>query len=240
MVFAKLSFAAACFFSTITAFTVEDRQNWVMQRSLELCSEDRNDGTALTPTACVLRTTNFFRCIHFAPNLKWDKTVAQNAQNQADKCDLSYSDSYNSTPPAAENVSVGTLLVTEPQRLSWLYYTQYPYANAQPFYEGRGDPIGDHLTNMIWDASTTMGCGRCIDGELAIYVCQFANPAPQTGLSFGHIQEINKWSPTLDECTDISNDKALLKEATEGEIQPCESKNGCGEHVREPEVEESQ
>merc|ERR1719482_2715931 len=54
---------------------------------------------------------NYWRCIHGAPPIKWDKDFARGAQKWADKGQFSHADCYNIPPPqgpAGENLAGGS------------------------------------------------------------------------------------------------------------------------------------
>jgi uncharacterized protein YkwD len=99
--------------------------------------------------SAVLNSTNFYRSQHNATAVTWNDTLADFASDYVDDCKFAHSGG-----PYGENLAEG-------------------YANATASIEAWGDEgkdydfsAGDfseqtgHFTQLVWKATTSVGCGR--------------------------------------------------------------------------------
>jgi len=94
---------------------------------------------------------NYWRCIHNAPPIKWDKDVAQSAQEWSDTGTSSHSDCYGLKPPygpAGENMAGGSHMT--PEKACDMWHDESPE---------KGPNCGGHCTAMLWKKSKKLGCG---------------------------------------------------------------------------------
>eukprot|EP00916_Digyalum_oweni_P004710 GHVL01008345.1.p1 GENE.GHVL01008345.1~~GHVL01008345.1.p1 ORF type:complete len:236 (-),score=34.31 GHVL01008345.1:81-788(-) len=173
----------------------------IRQPVLELCTEKYNE-KRLERMSCILRVTNYLRCFHGVQMLKWNEEAAMNAQAHADKCSTdSHSESYELPLQSAENMASGKSLVDIPETLPELFWVEY-----SNWLEQNGKVWG-HFSAMVWDTTSVMGCGTCIDDDNSIYVCHYALEASNMGNEpEKHVFNI-KAGVTVQECIDMSADK---------------------------------
>lgn len=116
---------------------------------------------------------NLLRARHCAPAQTWDAELAAGAQAWAEQCVFEHS-----TGAWGENLSAGTNQVPVGAVDSW-YSEIANYNFAQPgFTPGTG-----HFTQLVWRASTRLGCGmaRCPNifpdfGGANYFVCRYGVP----------------------------------------------------------------
>lgn len=111
----------------------------------------------------VLNTTNDYRTQHSALPLTWNNTLAKFASDHAKTCDFSHTGG-----PYGENLAIG-------------------YPNASAAIEGWGDEREDynykkgkfkkktgHFTQLVWNDTEEVGCGRRECGDRGwIVVCEY-------------------------------------------------------------------
>eukprot|EP00158_Paraphelidium_tribonemae_P001272 Partr_v1_DN24187_c0_g1_i1_m71127 putative GLI pathogenesis-related 2 len=100
----------------------------------------------------ILDIHNQKRALHNAPALEWDANLAAQATSYASQCQWKHSQ----TPGAGENLYVTTSSDTCAIEAANGWYDEikdYNFGN-QGFSSGTG-----HLTQMLWRASTKLGCG---------------------------------------------------------------------------------
>lgn len=142
-----------------------------------------------------LAAHNYFRCLHDVPLLEWSTQVASNAQTWADNCDFEHSDSYDNTPSSGENLAQGYSSL-ESATEAW-YDEIDDYNPNSNFNSGTG-----HYTAMIWESTGDLGCGIC-DQSSPIYVCQYANSAPNMLGQYGNnVPSTNDLQETESVCCD--------------------------------------
>lgn len=140
---------------------------------------------------------NAFRCLHGAPPMTYDATMASTAQNWADqlktfkncqmihnKCDANANMGLSMTEPCpwGENIAAGP---------SPAFFDQFPSKAVDAWYDeisnykvdGPNRKIVDdpamhvgHFTQVVWKDSTKMGCGAAQCGASSIIVCHYMNP----------------------------------------------------------------
>lgn len=109
----------------------------------------------------VLIEHNKWRVKHHSPKLMWDETLAEYAENYAQHCKFQHSGG-----PYGENLGAGypsVAVVID----AW-YAENEKYSYERPGFSMRTG----HFTQMIWKATTKVGCGYA--------VCNGKNGTPGT------------------------------------------------------------
>jgi len=108
-------------------------------------------------------------------DLNWNCALMCQAQVVGDTCNFAHSGSYSSPIQAGENFATGDDGTTA----AWMWFQEY-VSFVQPQYtSGTG-----HYTAMVWESTSDIGCGKCSNpgsGQQTIYLCQYANAAPNFG-----------------------------------------------------------
>ncbi|KAH7140804.1 CAP domain-containing protein [Dactylonectria macrodidyma] len=116
-------------------------------------------------TSAILNSTNFYRSEHNATALTWNSTLEDFASDYLDDNDCEFA---HSGGPYGENLAMG-------------------YANATASVEAWGDERDEynfgrgkfskktgHFTQLVWKATTDVGCGRRLCGQSGWYlVCEY-------------------------------------------------------------------
>jgi len=118
---------------------------------------------------------NKMRCTVGAEKLKWNQNLANQAQNHANKCVFSHSNSYSAGIRAGENLATGTDI----GMAAWMWYTEYTQQNP-----ATGGSKTGHFTAMVWKQTKELGCGICRNGK-GVIVCHYANSAPNMMGQYG-------------------------------------------------------
>jgi len=116
-----------------------------------------------------LNCHNYWRCIHDAPPIKWDKDVAQGSQEWANRGQMSHSDCYKIPPPqgpAGENLASGSSM--SPEQACEMWHDENPDS---------GPNCGGHCTAMLWKSAYKLGCG--VKGGLV--VCRYGGKSLRDG-----------------------------------------------------------
>ncbi|KUI53622.1 Cell wall protein PRY3 [Cytospora mali] len=125
-------------------------------------------------TSAILNSTNFYRKEHNATAVSWNHTLAEYASSylssmgsqspdSGSECDFEHSGG-----PYGENLAIGCNEVTGCVELWGDEREEYNF-NDPGFSEETG-----HFTQLVWKATTTVGCGRRLCGTRAWYiVCEY-------------------------------------------------------------------
>ncbi|EIM83311.1 PR-1-like protein [Stereum hirsutum FP-91666 SS1] len=118
-----------------------------------------------------LSAHNTVREAHGAADLVWNDTLATAAQNWANGCVFEHSG--GSLGPYGENLAAGTgdFPIASAVGAWAAESTQYDASNPQP----------SHFTQMVWKASTQLGCAEAqcaifdesVYGPTSYYVCEY-------------------------------------------------------------------
>ncbi|KAJ6474234.1 CAP domain-containing protein [Mycena sanguinolenta] len=116
---------------------------------------------------------NTVRAKHGAVALKWNNNLAAAAQKWADKCVFKHSG--GTLGPYGENLAAGA-----PASGYHIANAVKSWADEAPQYNPK-DPVPSHFTQMVWKATTEVGCAvnTCsnifptIPGGAAYYVCEY-------------------------------------------------------------------
>jgi hypothetical protein len=118
-------------------------------------------------------------------DLEWNCELMCQAQAVGDTCTFAHSGSYNSAIQAGENLATGT----DGTQAAWMWFQEYSAYQEQAY-----DGSVAHYTAMVWSATASLGCGKCDSpgsGGRTIYVCQYANTAPNFGFQGTNYYAVN-------------------------------------------------
>lgn len=115
----------------------------------------------------MLELHNMYRCMAGVPALKWDVTLAKQAQSWADTGKTEHSTSRGAFSKYGENMHYACPSDTPKTATEWWYAEIKKYSTTS-YYQS------SHYTQMVWAGSTKIGCGKgkapC-GGDL--WFCQF-------------------------------------------------------------------
>lgn len=100
-------------------------------------------------TSAILNSTNFFRYEHNVSALTWNTTLASFATNWVSNCNFSHTGG-----PYGENLAEGYANATAAVEAWGLERTEYNFGDP-----GFSEQTG-HFTQLVWESTTTVGCGR--------------------------------------------------------------------------------
>jgi len=112
---------------------------------------------------------NMYRCMAGVPALQWDDALQTQAQSWADTGNTGHSTSRGAFKKYGENMKFGCPTSTPKSATDWWYDEINKYSESSPYQ-------ASHYTQMVWKASTKIGCGK---GKLTapcagdVWVCQF-------------------------------------------------------------------
>jgi uncharacterized protein YkwD len=137
----------------------------------------------------MLNAHNERRKLHCAPPLRWNAQLAAAAQQHADKC----TNQHDTTQPNGENLAFFTRTAngrpvlpaaTDPQAFENAWYCEIKNYNFDRpelvggFTQNCNPPVNGHFTQVVWRATTELGCGRAtctINGQQGTYwVCRYS------------------------------------------------------------------
>jgi hypothetical protein len=141
-----------------------------------------------------LSTHNAKRAIHRSPALSWSASLAAQAQAWANKCSFSH-DNFNGF---GENLYWGTNR-TGKDAVEWWYAEKRFYDWDDPigsYNQGDNDKSREtrHFTQVVWKATTTLGCGMAACSGKSYFVCRYKPPgnfnAQNAGVLDANVQPI--------------------------------------------------
>lgn len=112
----------------------------------------------------LLNYHNQVRSQHSAPAMQWDSTLASYAQNYLNNQNCVFA---HSGGPYGENIAIG---YSTPVAAATAWYDEYKSYN---YNLGMFSDSTGHFTQMVWKASTHLGCAQvsCSDG--AFVACEY-------------------------------------------------------------------
>jgi uncharacterized protein YkwD len=130
------------------------------------------DGKAFTDA------TNAVRAKHCAPPIKWSQKLAASAQRWAETIKKRGCALQHSGGAYGENLAAGTQGTLDPGAVVAMWYREIM---SYSFSHGSFSPKTGHFTQLVWKATTELGCGRVACGEMDVFVCQFDPPGNVEG-----------------------------------------------------------
>lgn len=142
---------------------------------------------------------NIYRCMHGAQSLQWTDAIAVNAQTWATTgtCDKTIHSPESQRPGNGENI-FWRKPALQPDELhkaaeDWYSEVQHTYDGETTDTCGEGLDSCGHYTQMVWKATTHLGCGTC-DGTV---VCQYS---PQGNMRGQFEENVHGKERTWEEC----------------------------------------
>ncbi|KAH8681832.1 CAP domain-containing protein [Xylariales sp. PMI_506] len=118
-----------------------------------------------TFTSAVLNSTNFYRREHNATAVTWNTTLEDYASGYLNSSSCAFE---HSGGPYGENLAIGYANATASVEAWGDEGAEYDYGNP-----GFSEQTG-HFTQLVWKATTTVGCGRRLCGKSGWYlVCEY-------------------------------------------------------------------
>jgi hypothetical protein len=120
-------------------------------------------------TSAILNSTNTYRAEHNATDLSWNTTLADFADAYLDSDDVGDDCAFeHSGGPYGENLAIGYPNVTASVEAWGNERDEYDFEH-QGFDRETG-----HFTQLVWQNTTDVGCGRRLCGEKGWYlVCEY-------------------------------------------------------------------
>lgn len=129
-------------------------------------------------TKQILDRHNVVRAQHCAAELTWSDEIAASAQEYANRCVWK----HDSATPYGENLAYRDLNASALSTIDAWYAEGANYDFAQPGFSLQTG----HFTQVVWNASTNLGCARAqcalsalkqdpsLTGDVYFYVCRYA------------------------------------------------------------------
>lgn len=156
----------------------------------------------------VLDLHNLYRCMHGAPLMVWDDTIAANAQAHVDKGVWGHSTRAERNLPGIGRVG---------ENIAWGSPSRSGTDSTEAWYEevaltdGTPENCNDrkagasgaicHYTQVVWKASTKLGCGQGKLNNGDYWVCQYAAVGNVGGQFTDNVEGLSK---TRQECEGVS------------------------------------
>ena len=129
---------------------------------------------ALPPAAqAMLDAHNRVRAQHCAAPLTWSPQLATAAQAWANKLDGDGCAFEHSRTSYGENLAAGTTGALPPEAVVAMWYDEVKgYSFAQPGFSMQTG----HFTQVVWRATTAVGCGMAQCKGMDLWVCNYDPP----------------------------------------------------------------
>jgi uncharacterized protein YkwD len=135
--------------------------------------EPLDEVPAKSAAAAYVDAHNQYRKLHCAPPLRWSEKLAKAAQTWADtlrKRDCAFE---HSRTRYGENLAGGTSGALDPAGATEMWYREVA---AYDFRRGGFSMDTGHFTQLVWAATTHIGCGMTTCKGLDIIVCNYDPP----------------------------------------------------------------
>eukprot|EP00929_Paragymnodinium_shiwhaense_P070909 TRINITY_DN36009_c0_g1_i2.p1 TRINITY_DN36009_c0_g1~~TRINITY_DN36009_c0_g1_i2.p1 ORF type:complete len:596 (-),score=130.83 TRINITY_DN36009_c0_g1_i2:46-1833(-) len=146
-------------------------------------------GGGQPPLQVWLKSHNYYRCLHGAPEVMWNPAMAASAQEWVERMPpMQHSRSYDLSPPSAENLAENVGKQNVAARVAE-WYGEQVYCASFPGCEAsiKEDKQTTAFTAMIWRSVREIGCGSSqgSDGKW-YYVCRYSS-GPELSLDTPNI-----------------------------------------------------
>jgi uncharacterized protein YkwD len=121
---------------------------------------------------------NRARAKHCAPPLTWSGKLASAAQHWADTLKSKGCAFGHSGGPYGENLAAGTEGVLDPEATVAMWYDEI---KLYKFPDGGFSMQTGHFTQLVWRATTQVGCGHAQCKGNDIWVCEYDPPGNYDG-----------------------------------------------------------
>lgn len=112
------------------------------------------------------------RAAHCAPPLAWSEMLAAYAQQWADHVATSGCTASHSGGEHGENVATTVLGAARPEQVVGMWYDE---VGSYDFQHGKPSQAAN-FAQLVWRASTQLGCGHAVCGNTEIWVCEYDPP----------------------------------------------------------------
>jgi len=132
----------------------------------------------------MLSATNASRAKHCSPPLAWSDQLAAAAQTWVNKCTMS-GGAFAHDPnrgQTGENLAWGASLSAQQAEQLW-YAEVSKYNFGAPAYSSA---VG-HFTQLVWKATTQVGCAKAICGGQVLISCRYAPPGNMNVVVGGNV-----------------------------------------------------
>jgi uncharacterized protein YkwD len=116
----------------------------------------------------MLNDHNKYRKMHRAPPLYWNATVAASASKWAKSCKIAHD-------PKTIGVWGENILYGKVPMSTALYDAPRMWYNEVKTYNYSA-PVANHFTQMVWKATTSIGCASKMCNTTAFVVCRYYPP----------------------------------------------------------------
>lgn len=110
---------------------------------------------------------NLKRCWHNVPNVKWNANLAAQAKSHAAKCTMAKDPSIAGR--VGENIAFGKDLGQIPAQDQW-----YMEFLSFPFGAKNGTEGSQEFSQIVWKATTDVGCASALCPQGNYYVCRYS------------------------------------------------------------------
>jgi pathogenesis-related protein 1 len=121
---------------------------------------------------------NRARARHCAPPLRWSVKVARSAQRWADTLRASGCGLRHSQGQYGENLAAGTAGMLDPAAVVGMWYDE---VKRYSFARGAFSMQTGHFTQLVWRATSEVGCGSAQCDGVDVWVCQYDPPGNVQG-----------------------------------------------------------
>lgn len=142
-------------------------------------ARDQVDPVAGDLAARMLLAHNRVRAAHCAPDLTWSFELTRVAQTWADHLRERGCGLEHSRTRYGENLAAGSAGLLDANRTTEMWYREVDlYDFARPGFSMRTG----HFTQVVWRATTQLGCAVASCGDLDVVVCNYDPPGNVEGL----------------------------------------------------------
>jgi len=121
----------------------------------------------------LLKEHNKYRKMHNSQPLLWNASVAYSAAAWVNKCNISHDKKLKGV--WGENILYGKVPVSKA-----LYDAPRMWYNEVKTYN-YSKPVANHFTQMVWNATSSLGCAFKVCNRTSFVVCRYYKPGNVAG-----------------------------------------------------------